>query len=261
VVVLIAAAGFSISLFTAKSAFDDFWMPMLHARQPVVVCLAHPVVFLLSERVVDEYVARHKIDQLAGPYVVNVDPRQLRPEDLIASTDQYIGSGDAQAASQFVALFKGRNKTAQLRIGQDLSFADLRSSPAVLIGAYSNRWAMQANAGYRFSFRHFSVVDRATPGRAWKVVDMTPDYKSSEDYAIVSRVFQSYTGQLVITSAGITNAGTQAAAEFITNPSYLNAALATLPAGWRERNLQIVLHCKVINNTPGPSEVVATHVW
>jgi len=256
-----AVAVFSALRMVASGSFNEFWQPMLQSRQPVVIALTHPVVYLLSERVHDEYVARHKIDQLAGPYVLKVDPRQLQPDDLIASTDQYIGSGDAVAAGRLVALFTERKKAVQLRIGQDLSFSDLRSSPAVLIGAYSNRWAMKANADYRFSFRHFSVVDRAAPGRVWQIRDMTPDYKSTEDYAIVSRVFHSYTGQMLIAAAGITNAGTQGAAEFITNPGYLDAALSKLPSGWQKRNLQLLLHCKVINNTPGPAEVVATHLW
>lgn len=257
-VVLLSAL--ALARFTTRSAFDDFWEPMIASRQPVVICLTHPVVFLLSERVQKEYVERHKIDQFAGPYVVRVDPKDLRPDDLVPATDQYVGSGDAYASSQFMAFLKARGGPAELRLGQDLTFADLRSRPAILIGAYSNRWAMQSNSEYRFSFGHFSVKDRVT-GKDWTLTDMTPDYKSKEDYAIVSRVFQSYTGQLVILSAGITNAGTHAAAEFLTNPRYLNAALARLPRGWRKRNLQFVLHCRVINNVPGPPEVVAFEVW
>jgi hypothetical protein len=251
-------------LFLGRSRptpFNEFWQPILDARQPVVVCLTHPVVYLPSERLRSELVSRKGIDPLGGPYVLDIPPHNLRPGDLVPSTDQYVGSGDAYAASHFMALFSRNNKPAQLRIGQDVSFADLRAGPAVLIGAYSNRWAMQANRDYRFSFRHRSVLDRQNPHKEYKVAQVTPDYKGNEDYAIVSRVFQSYTGQFTIASAGVTNAGTQAAAELLTNPARLNAALSDAPAGWQKRNLQILLHCRVIGSTPGPPEVVGVHSW
>jgi hypothetical protein len=47
----------------------------------------------------------------------------------------------------------------------------------------------------------------------------------------------------------------------LTDPLQLSAALGKLPRGWQEKNLQIVLHAKVIGNTPGQPEVVAWHVW
>lgn len=246
---------------TPRTAFDHFWRPLLEADRPPVVCLAHPVVYLLSEEVHAADAARRGVSQLAGPYVVDVEPGQLRRGDLVPATDQYVGSGDAYASSQIMSLFAQHRKPAQLRIGNDISFSDLRAAPAVLIGAYSNRWTMKANTSNRFAFEHHAVVDRGTPGRVWRLKDMTPDYKSSEDYAVVSRIFQSYTGQVVITAAGITNAGTHAAAEFLSSPESLNAAMASAPAGWQSRNVELVLHCKVIGNTPGPPEVVASHYW
>jgi hypothetical protein len=243
------------------SAFDRFWAPLLESPRPVVVCMSHPVVYLLSDKVLRDYAKRAGVDELGGPYVVPADPSQLAPGDLIPSPDQYVGAGDAYAAGQFMGMLNRSRKSAQLRIGNDVSFTDLRASAAILIGAYSNRWTMQSNADYRFAFAHFSVVDRAAPGREWRLASVAPDFKSDEDYAIVSRVLKSYSGQPVVTAAGITNSGTQAAAEFLTNPAALEAALAGAPEGWEKKNLQLVLHCKVIGRTPGPAEVVAAHFW
>jgi hypothetical protein len=41
----------------------------------------------------------------------------------------------------------------------------------------------------------------------------------------------------------------------------LGAILNRLPKGWEDKNLQIVLHMRVIGNAPAQPEVVASHVW
>lgn len=261
VAVAVAAVFLGLRLVPAPSAFDQFWAPVLQSQRPLLVCLAHPVVYLLSERVHKEFLRSHPLDRLAGPYVVELDPKQIVGGDVIPVPDQYVGAGDAYASSQLLGLFSKLNKPTQLRIGDDISFADLRNSPAVLIGAYSNRWTMQANVEYRFAFDELRVFDRLTVGREWKLTDVSPDFKSAEDYAIVSRVFNSHTGQLVITAAGITQYGTQSAGEFLTNPAHLSAALRDAPEGWQKQNLQIVLHTKITGRTPGPPKVVAAHFW
>ena len=46
----------------------------------------------------------------------------------------------------------------------------------------------------------------------------------SEDYALISRVVDPTTGQLVVTAAGIMAYGTRAAGEFLTDPAYMEQA-------------------------------------
>ncbi len=257
---LAAAASILILLPKPSSPFDDFWRPALTSERPVLVCMAHPVLFEVSNRLRDDYKSRGYNERPEtnepGPPL----PLSLFPRDIVL-TEQYVGGGDAHAASLFSGLLSRMNKPIDLRIGNDVSFSDLRSSPAILIGAYSNRWTMQSNTEYRFGFGPHSVVDRDPGGKEWKLTRITPDYRTPEDYAIVSRILQSYSGSVLITAAGTTNFGTHSAAEFLTNPAYLNAALASAPSGWQKRNLQIVLHCNVIGSVPGPPQVVATHFW
>ena len=82
---------------------------------------------------------------------------------------------------------------------------------------------MQTNNDLRFAFDHFAVVDRTTH-KSWYLNDVSLDNKSPEDYAIITRLYHSHTGESVIIAAGITQYGTQAASEFLTNPQYLNDA-------------------------------------
>jgi hypothetical protein len=241
---LLGVAGFLMLRSTASTAFDRFWEPVFRSSKPVLICIGNPLAYVPA---------------------ANMDlPSENYPpasSDLIPSRDQFVGIGDAYAVALFTRMISERGRQTIPRADAHMNFSDLRSSPSVLIGAYSNRWTMQSNAEYRFAFGRFSVVDHQDPKRVWRLSSVSPDYKSTEDYAIVSRVLRSYSGEAVVTAAGITNMGTHAAAEFLTNPEYLNAALTSAPDGWEQKNLQIVIYCKVIGNTPGPPRILAIHYW
>ena len=83
----------------------------------------------------------------------------------------------------------------------------------------------------------------------------------TEDYAIVTRGFDPSTEKAVVSVAGIEAYGTLAAGEFVTEPEYVGVALSAAPRGWRHKNVQFVLTTKIIDGTPGPPRVLATHVW
>jgi hypothetical protein len=114
---------------------------------------------------------------------------------------------------------------------------------------------MTGNLRYVFA-GEMTIVDRTDSQKHWSVEVGFP-----EDYAIVSRVLNSETGTNVITAAGIGYAGTRAAAEFLTNPHSLAALVKSLPKGWEKKNIQIVLHTKVINQVPSAPNVVSTYCW
>ena len=65
----------------------------------------------------------------------------------------------------------------------------------------------------------------------------------------------------MIAVAGIGYAGTQAAADFLSNPQSISALAKSLPKGWEKKNIQIVLHTTVTNKLPGAPDVVATYCW
>ena len=87
------------------------------------------------------------------------------------------------------------------------------------------------------------------------------DGSSSEDYILVCRIRNSFTGGILLVAAGLKQFGTEAAGRLLTDPDQLGIILSKLPAGWENSNLQFVLHSRVIGNTPGQPELVASHVW
>jgi hypothetical protein len=66
---------------------------------------------------------------------------------------------------------------------------------------------------------------------------------------------------MLVELAGITQYGTEAASDLVTNPDLLAEALRTAPPDWEKKNLQFVLHVKVISGAPTSPRVVASYFW
>jgi hypothetical protein len=242
---VVGLALWAASFLLRGSSLDEFWRPVFASRKPVLLCVAHPVVFRVSGG------SRDAWDAGAPPQTVPLS-------DLGRDTDHYVGFGDAMAMSGLSAFFARHGKAVQTRIGTDTSFTDLRGSPAVLIGAYTNQWTVELTGDLRFVFDRADNVpcvrDRMNPAQRWV-------YQRGGDYAILSRVFNSKTGEIAIAAAGLSHYGTQLAGEFLTNAGYMELAVREAPPDWKTRNLQLVLHADVIGRAPGPPKVVASWYW
>jgi hypothetical protein len=150
-----------------------------------------------------------------------------------------------------------------VKIGSDVSFADLRSSPTVLIGYSYTKWKQISR-----EMRYFIDADRwprmvtdngkPTP---WALPNLPADRRTDEDYAIVSRVFHPETRAMLVEISGITQYGTSAGAELVTQPDLLAEALKNAPRDWQSKNLQFVVHVRVIAGTPASPRVVASYFW
>ena len=269
----IAAAGF-VMLLTAvlismrfrQTDLDRFWAPVIDPQETVLVCIGQPKTYNFNSK------AQGELDK----WFENVPERQNPPpelatlslQDIVPMWDRYVALADAQAFSQFSELIAQKGKKAQLRGVRSVSLADLSSRPCVLIGAFNNEWTMSLAGELRFYFdvdyqnsAEF-VRDRQNPGQTeWKVVNSWPHWRIPTDYAIVSRVFNPTTGQAVVIAAGITQYGTHAAGEFVTNQAYFSEALSNAPRDWYRKNIQVVLSTKVVSGAHGPPKVLAVHFW
>lgn len=240
--VALLAAGWYF--FRPADPYERFWRPFLSTQAGPILCVAHPIVFTMNAELRDAETAT------------------VERADLNKDTDHYVGIGDAQAMARISSFFASRGRRAQLRLGNDTSFTDLRGSPAVLIGAFTNQWTMQLGQDLRFVFERepggrMWVQDQQPPGQRFEYQRTTPPM----DFVIISRLFDSKTGQPLIVAAGLAHFGTQVAGEFLTTPAYFNDAMKAAPEGWETKNLQLVLRAEVIGKSPGPPRVVAMHVW
>jgi len=226
-----------------ETVLDEFWTPMLQGSQPVLLCAAYVPVYALDRKPGE-----------TGP---------PRLDEFTLLTDQFVGGGDLMAVSRLGSLLSRMNQRWEVKIGSDVSFADLRMSPTVLVGYSYTRWKEISR-----ELRYFidadkpplTVTDNGKPTN-WMLPHLGLDRRTDEDYAIVSRVFNPETRTMLLEIAGATQYGTNAAAELVSRPELMAEALRTAPPGWQRRNLQLVLHVKVISGTPASPTVVATWFW
>jgi len=241
--VVIASGGWAAVHYGPQPPYVRFWEPFLAAEGHALICVPHPVVFVLP------------------PAIRDGNTPTVPRSEVHANASDYIGVGDMMSASRLAAFFAMKQKPYQIRPGSDTSFAEIRTSPAVFVGAFTNQWTMEMSQDLRFVFRKQDgqnyIEDTTSQGRRWALTNNS----RITDHAVLTRIFDSRTGRPIIIGAGLGHYGTQAAGEFLTNPEPMNAVLRTLAAGWEKKNIQIVVQVEVIGKTPGAPRVVATHVW
>jgi hypothetical protein len=151
----------------------------------------------------------------------------------------------------------------RLKVGNDVSFPDLRTGPAILVGYSYTRWR-EISSQLRFFVdadrRPLEITDNGKP-TGWSLPGLPRNRRTNEDYAIVTRVFHPDTHTMLVELAGITQYGTDAASDLVTNPDLMAQALRDAPRDWQRKNLQIVLHVKVIAGSPSAPSVVKAHYW
>ncbi len=249
-------------------AFNRFWEPVFRAPEPLLVAVAHPIVYHPSVRALKLSQASQPSLETAGQRALQVPPNKLDGSDMVPVFNQYVGFGDLVAATDIAAMLSRKSKRVRVRMASSIEFADLRTSQTLLIGAITNRWTMELQPAWRFQFGHTPelktvLIDTQTAGaarREWSIAAKA-DGSAQEDYILISRVRNSLTGSLVLVAAGLKQFGTEAAGVLLSDPDQLGSILRKLPAGWDAKNLQIVLHAKVIGNTPAQPEVMAWYVW
>ena len=266
--VAVAAVAVFLTFYNRTQSTDvviQFWAPVLESPKPVLLYCGQPVVYFLSREVHDKYRESLPPEKTRGSYTLPLDAEAtVRGKDIIPVTDQFVGIGNAHTAAMLTGMFARRGKNVELRYGNDLSFTDLRSSPSVLIGAFSNLWTLEMTRQLRFVFEQEKGVRRVrdrVENKTWQLASLAPDGKTSEDYAVVTRLFDSATGQLLISAAGITQYGTRAAGEFLTDSRRMTEATGNARSDWPKRNLQVLLHTDVYHGTPAQPKILATHVW
>jgi hypothetical protein len=257
-VALAAIWGWRSHVSRSPGALDTFWAPVFASPKPVIIYAGENAVYRLSDQFLERYRREHHMEN-AGPEIV----AQWAPGEKISAGDLIpVGgtTGDGRACALFVSLITREQRPYELRYGSDISVSDLQDSPAILVGAFNNPWTLKTTNSLRFVFRGGNGIDdtwHKLPG--WSVVNK-PNGVQTDDYAVISRLFDPRDGHILITAAGIGSIGTEAAAEFLTNSRELDEATRKAPPGWQKKNLQIVLHVTV-RDVQESEEIVATQYW
>jgi hypothetical protein len=258
-----------------EEAFRRFWAPAVDSSEPLLIAVAHPLVYHPSLRALK--LSEERLPPLDTPAQrpVQLPAKAIDGSDLVPVSNQYVGFGDMMVVTQVSSMLAHRSRASRVRLASAVDFAELRQAgPTLLVGSITNRWTMELQPAWRFQFRQSElltavIVDTqdgsgkpAPPEkrRTWSI-PAKEDGSAPGDYILICRTRNTTTGGFLLVAAGLKMFGTEAAGRLLTDPDQLGAILGKLQPGWDSHNLQVVLHAKVIGNTPAPPEVVAWHVW
>jgi hypothetical protein len=263
---LAITAALSLSIFyglvqsTRTTPFERFWSPVLKNSSNSLIYVGSNAVYTLSDTFLEKYRQEHnlgRLETMGREILVPLGAKDIVSGNDLLPSENYVTVGDVAATARIASFLAKRNKVYDMRFGGDISVGDLRERPGILVGGFNNSWTLEMTDNLRFVFAYrYQIQDRLDTRKSWKAA---PNF--TEDYAIISRILNSKTGEILITAAGIGQAGTRAAGEFLTSPNAINSVLLGAPKGWEQKNMQILLHTTVINNSPNQADVVATYYW
>ncbi len=281
VIALVAIVLVAFSLvfhpWNRRTTLEEFWAPAFGTPQPTLICLAKGVTYRPFSSLYDLYRSSHpgtfqtEVERSNDP--LPLDPNQnIRWGDMNLFSDYGVATGDVYAAIRISGALGQLHKTAQLRIGSDYTYQDLRNSPSVIVGAFNNRWTMNQMSNLHFAFveenSRFYIREQIPNGRTWtSQAEISPTSSSRNpqpqgtDYAIIGRLLDSRTGQFTVIAAGLTGAGTAAAGEFVSTPALLDEAFRSAPPNWQKSNSLFVVKTTVTDAVAGPPTVVASYFW
>jgi hypothetical protein len=249
-----------------SQAFRLFWEPVFRSSDPLLIGVGHPIVYQPSHRVA--VLNEQRLGPAPYPMQrqIQLPPDEINGSDMVPVPNQFVGFGDMVAANETTQMLARRGQKVRVALASTLSFADLRGLNTYLIGSLTNRWTMELGQNWPFQFewtdrQDAAIRDTSLPGaRRWVVVS-SGNGVTADDYSLICRIRDSPTGGLLIVAAGLKQFGTEAAGRIVTDPEAFGEILQKLPPGWQDRNLQIVVHVRVIGNSPARPEVAASRVW
>jgi hypothetical protein len=248
-IVVLACLAAMLVAFPPRSPFDSFWRPILSSRTPVILCVGN----LEGGR-----------GSQGGSHGLN---SSLTLKEFHNSESETVHIYDAMTLARFAGLIQASGKQYQLASQSDATFTDLQKGPAVLVGLMNNNWTERLVPQLRFTVEHptpgrITIRDRKNPSNTdWSIDYSTPYLDLTKDYAIVLRMADPKTEQMVVVAAGITVFGTLAAGEFLTDKNEMKKLASFAPPRWETKNIELVLSTDVIRGRSGPATIVAAQFW
>ena len=245
VAALAAGGSYAYHKVTASrdSDIDKFWGPLVKSAEPVLIVVG------------------------PGNRVKTLSPETDTTSfgDHTTSPSHHISLASATALANVAGVLHQRGIALVIKEEAETSLTDLHSRALILIGATNNTWTMRLVGPLRFHFTHSPMVQiqdtKNLQNTDWSIDFSRPYSSVSTDYAIVARYYDPTTEGPVMVIAGIGPYGTEAASAFAVTPQYLEQITRQLPAGWENRNIEMVVKTEVIDGKAGPPQIISSEVW
>jgi len=182
-----------------------------------------------------------------------------------ALTDR-VGIGPAAALRRAADFLDSHKYPYHLRFGADLTFAQLREQPSLLLGGFSSIWTHLMTRNLRFSMIRTgpgdsgAIVDNQDK-KTWEPLNRTPEGYADQDYGILCRLFDQESGQIAMIAGGLTTFGTEGAATVFFDSTAFSELVKQAPRGWEKMNFEAVIRVAIIGATPSSPQLVAVHFW
>jgi hypothetical protein len=259
-VVVVLALGFAFQQFHSRSSdgFQRFWAPVFMSPNPVLLCVGHRI---LAQSEYHPDVA-HALSLLPAGKAANNEQVSLPVQNTPVLTLR-----DSITLIDIAGLFREEKKPFSVRGQAFTSFEDLQKGPVLLLGAFNNDWTMRLMKSMRFHLEQDPVTltrwiaDEHNRAARIGEVQVEAEGHTTEDYAIVARIFDPQTKLPTIIVAGVTAAATHAGGVFITNPAYLNNFSKSAPKNWSAENMELLIVANNVNGDSGPPRVVEIYFW
>jgi hypothetical protein len=250
-------------LIRGESTLQKFWAPVMKSETPVLLCVGTRDGFFAPGQGRGEGPAGSAAGQASAipAASANQDPLMRR-----------VAMADVLTLARISAYVGSQRVPYHIANPASTTFTDLRSGPAVLIGAGNNNWARQLTDNLRFSFttanpdapdnvRPIAIRDQQHPENHTWVTLSGPEPAVYREYGLISRLLDPRVEQVLVVIGGLGPHATEAAGEFVTDPLQLKKLEPFTPAGWSGKNIQIVLSVEVVRGKSGPPKVEAAWFW
>jgi hypothetical protein len=232
------------SSWQVRTPFEQLWNPILASPNTALLCFG------------------------GGRSANTVDP-PATVADFERLPSRHMNVSDAMALVAVTGTLRASGKDYRiLSRANSTSYKDLQQGPFILIGGLNNEWTLRLTEGLRFTYQHAlpgegsHIADRKNPGNtSWSFRYSAPFSDVMRDYAIVTRLRDPKTEQVALIVAGLGSWGTQAAAEFVSNPNHVKKLERLAPRDWQQKNLQVVIATDIIRGSSGPPAVLAAEFW
>ena len=228
------------------SPIDFFWGPVIGSTDPAIFCIVEQRLF--SGMAVDANDPSRQIQNKTDMYSVNLD--------------------DATAIVKIGSVLQSGGKKYTFHAADTTTLSDIRNGPTIFVGAFDNAWTMRLTKPLHFRFGNdpgftqewiYDSTSSAPP--QWfterPALESSNNYR---EYALIARYTNPDTGQLCIVVAGIGQASTRAAGEFLTDPSELAGLQRLAPRDGR-KNVEAVISTQIIDGQAGSPKIEATYFW
>jgi hypothetical protein len=238
-IAVLAGLGWKYRTAQPRTALDSFWAPVLRDQRVVAIYTGGSV---FSQ------------NHLSGVATAGKDIDY-----------PFVSIQSASAIAQLSSMLeRSGGVTTQLKSAASTPLTELRQHPMILLGGYNNPWTLRLVQPLRFHFWQDaaveSIVDDAQPGVRWER-DRSLPYSGADDYALVARFRNPTTDSWVVALAGVGRNGTEAAAQFATDPHYMQLLRDQAGSDFSNKNVEVVLKVNVVDGKTGAPSILTWYVW